>query len=211
MDAAALHGLRVQRSKPNGQATDQTGLDHRPGFIDTLNTGCQFRGDLNPGVRNLSRDHLADRLIGLVLPQQRDRKGESGALRFDHITHSVGFGRRCYAFDDPQIVIDRFEMENGIRSIHTVSVAYLLIPRVYVCGKDFAKFRFRLLPLPNLRDLLDALADPGHTGHGHAVAERPVLRAISRRLPAIGDVEVIVREALKSATFPRRQSSDGHA
>ena len=127
MDAAALHGLRVQRSKSNGQATDQTAFDHRPSFINALNAGCQFRGDLDSGIRNLSRDHLADRLICFVLPEQRNGKREPSALGFNHITHSVGFGRRCYAFDDPQIIIDRFEMENGIRSIHDVSVAYFII------------------------------------------------------------------------------------
>src|ERR1700679_3792853 len=59
-------------------------------------------------------------------------------------------------------------------------------------------------------DGYDALADPAHDRHGHAVAERLVTGTIGGGLAAIVNQGVIIGEPLQALTLAWRQPSHGH-
>jgi hypothetical protein len=59
-------------------------------------------------------------------------------------------------------------------------------------------------------DHLDTLADPGHAGDGHAVAEGLVSGTIGSGLPAIGNQGEVVGKSLKALALAGREATNGH-
>ncbi|MDT4840587.1 hypothetical protein FQZ97_744150 [compost metagenome] len=123
-DTAVIHPGILDGPEADGDATDQSSLQRLPGLVDALLEPALFLhirklgGESDALGSRLVELDRADRLVVIVLPEQREGVLELDAQRLDDVANTVRGRSGGDAGDDALTIIQRLHLEDAIGSIH---------------------------------------------------------------------------------------------
>ena len=88
------------------------------GVVDERDPLRDLRADLDAFGGDGRGEDVPERLIGAVLPEERQGQRELRAHRFHDVALAIGLRRRRDPFEDPLLVVEAFQVEEGIRVFH---------------------------------------------------------------------------------------------